>query len=62
MNDVTKDECYFFLDLLRESGEVNMFGAPRYLQDNFGISKNEAIKVTTEWMETFKERSKDEIK
>tara|TARA_Y100000361_G_C10979414_1_gene248240 strand:- start:395 stop:565 length:171 start_codon:yes stop_codon:yes gene_type:complete len=50
-------EYHFYLDLLQDSGEINMFGAPSVLQDVFNISKKEAIEVTTEWMES--KRKKD---
>ena len=47
-------EAFFpILDDLRESGEINMFGAPRWLQDNFGLSKQVALDVFTKWTEQF---------
>jgi uncharacterized protein YciI len=42
-----------FLDELQESGEINMFGAAPYLSDVFNLSKQEARKVLTYWMQTF---------
>ena len=51
------DEAHFkFLDHLRESGEVNMFGAGRFLQTEFGIEKAEARSFLTHWMETYEDR------
>jgi hypothetical protein len=47
------DEHLQFLDDLRESGETNMFGAAPYLSDVFELSKQEARKVLTYWMQTF---------
>lgn len=49
-----EDDFFVFLDILRESGEINMFGAPRELQNEFGLSKQEARDVFTKWTETFK--------
>ena len=46
-------EYFFHLDQLRESGKINMFGAPKWLQDNFGLSKEEAKYVFLQWVETF---------
>ena len=46
-------EYFFHLDQSRESGKINMFGAPRWLQDTFGLSKEEAKFVFTKWTETF---------
>jgi hypothetical protein len=49
-------EFYFeFLNGLRESGQINMFGAPRVLQDEFGLNKHEARDIVSAWMEQFKE-------
>jgi hypothetical protein len=45
-----------FLDGLRASGATNMFGARPYLIQEFGLDKNEAAEVLSEWMETFAER------
>lgn len=42
-----------YLDELRESGETNMFGAGQYLQDEFGLTKQEGQQVLTHWMKTF---------
>jgi hypothetical protein len=47
------DEHLEFLDELRESGEINMFGAAPYLSDIFDLSSQDARKVLTYWMQTF---------
>lgn len=41
------------LNELRESGTMNMFGAPKWLQENFELSKAESREIVTAWMETF---------
>jgi hypothetical protein len=41
-----------FLDELRDSGEVNMFGAVPYLEEEFGIEKKEARAILGEWMDS----------
>jgi len=47
-------EMYFeILDDLRESGEINMFAAPRVLQEMFDLSKFEARDIVSAWMEQF---------
>jgi hypothetical protein len=43
-----------YLDALRLSGDVNMYGASPYLETAFGLSKTEARKVLLQWMEEFK--------
>ena len=45
-----KEEYYFYLDLLRESGEINMLEAPRHLRDEFGLTKAEALVMFSAWM------------
>ena len=42
-----------FLEELRESGETNMFGAAPYLQEEFGLTKQEARAILSEWMRTY---------
>tara|TARA_Y100000593_G_scaffold27028_1_gene53827 strand:+ start:2522 stop:2719 length:198 start_codon:yes stop_codon:yes gene_type:complete len=55
VDDITFDvEEYFeVLENLRSSGKINMFGAPRWLQDNFGLDRKQAQLVFTKWTETF---------
>jgi hypothetical protein len=47
-------QYYEYLNALRESGKVNMFGAAPYLQDTFGLDRKEARKILVEWMDSFK--------
>ena len=47
------DEHLQYLDDLRESGETNMFGAPQYVQDEFGVDSNTSVQITSYWMKTF---------
>ena len=47
------NEYFEFLNVLRDSGATNMFGASPYLQEEFGLSRIEARQVLTEWMESF---------
>jgi len=51
-----KESMFQYLDDLRESGQVNMFGSGAYLQSAFGLSRYEAKDVVMEWMKTFGER------
>jgi len=56
---VTEDHLYY-LDVLRESGATNMFGAAPYLQDEYpDLTRDEARQVLTYWMRTFSERHSD---
>ena len=45
-----------FLDMLRETGITNMFGARPYLMNKFNLTRQEAAAVLSEWMKTFGER------
>jgi hypothetical protein len=54
---VDKEEVFFFLDTLRESGAVNMFGAGFYVQEEFNVSRREGKELVIEWMKTFGERN-----
>lgn len=56
---VNKEEVFRFLDSVRESGVINMFGAAPYVQESFDVSRNEAKTLLLEWMDTFAERMKN---
>ena len=44
---------YIYLEALRASGVTNMFGATPYLEQARGLSKGEAMKVLSSWMEHY---------
>jgi hypothetical protein len=49
------NDLYFeFLSDLRESGTMNMMGAPRELQNEFGLNKVQAREIFQLWTETLK--------
>ena len=50
-----------FLDILRESGITNMFGAVPFLQQRFPeLTKKRAKDILIYWMETFGERDEED--
>lgn len=49
MSKVRKD--FLYLNRLRESGRVNMFGAAPYLEAEFGFDRKEAKTALMEWMQ-----------
>lgn len=51
LRDVPPISLFNFLNQLQRSGITNMFGAPRYLQDLWGMSRNNAIQVFLQWTE-----------
>jgi hypothetical protein len=46
-------EYFVYLDELRESGTINMMGAPREMQYEFGIDKLEARNIFQLWCLNF---------
>lgn len=51
-----KEEIFNYLDKVRESGEINMFGVVAVLQQEFNISQVLATRILTEWMNTYGSR------
>ena len=49
MEEKEKQELLQFLDELKESGSINMFGAPKVLQEFFDLDRTTAVKVWEEW-------------
>lgn len=54
--DFITDDMLEYLDEVREAGFTNMFGAAPYVQEAFGLSRNEGHTVLQYWMRTFSER------
>jgi hypothetical protein len=52
-----REHYYDVLDAIRESGIMNMFGAPRYLMDEYGIDHTLATQIFTEWTQRFEKAS-----
>lgn len=44
-------EEFTYLNRIRESGEVNMFGAAPYLEMEFDLDRREAKQVLMDWMQ-----------
>jgi predicted transcriptional regulator YheO len=56
MNEHQRQEFLEFLDELRESGVVNMYGAAPYLVKEFGMPKMTAYKILDDWMASYAAR------
>ena len=53
--EALEDEHLEFLDILRETGVTNMFGAAPYLREEYNyLSKKEARDILKYWMDNFK--------
>ena len=51
--DFVDDDHLKFLDELRESGIVNMFGATPFIIDAFNVDRKLAEKILKYWMDSF---------
>ena len=51
-----QEKVNVFLDELRESGAINMFGAAPIIAETFGVTKKEAQQYLKNWMDTFADR------
>lgn len=54
--DEITEEHLLYLDDLRGSGITNMWGAGRYVADEFAIEQEKAKKIVLYWMKTFSAR------
>ena len=54
--DATTKQQYKFLIELRNSGEINMFGAGPYLEAEFDLDRREARQVLKNWMGWMQDR------
>lgn len=50
---MTDNKYWLYLEELRESGVTNMFGSAPYLQEEFGLSRREAIRIVSDWMKNY---------
>lgn len=51
---MTDNKYWIFLEMLRRSGLVNMFGSAPYVEQEFGVSHKEAMKIVADWMKNYK--------
>ena len=56
----SEKEVMEFLNILRDSGATNMFGATPYVIEEFGLDKSEARRILSLWMKNFNEEGKYE--
>lgn len=50
------DKYFAYLEELRDSGEINMWGASPYLEKEFGLNRREAKDVFLAWIRTFNKK------
>ena len=49
----TLNVYWIFLEMLRRSGETNMYGATPYLMARFNLSRKEATDILSDWMRNY---------
>jgi hypothetical protein len=54
-------EIFEYLNVLRDSGITNMFGASPYIVNKFGIEKRLASKILVKWMSNFNSDGYDHL-
>ena len=58
-----EQEVLEFLNILRDSGATNMFGAVPYIKDEFELDSKESKRLFMLWMKNFNDEGKyDEVK
>ena len=60
VDNTVRELVYEFLDDLRESGTVNMFGATLYLQEEFGFDRSMSRALLSDWMAQYGKDDNDE--
>ena len=58
----TKNKYWLYLESLRKSGVVNMYGAVPYLMKAFDLPKKEASDILSDWMKNYNEEDYKEEK
>jgi hypothetical protein len=58
MTEEFKQILFAYLDMVRESGAINMFEGARLIQDEFGLDRRISREVLIEWMKNY---SKDTV-
>ena len=51
-----QEKVFDYLDSLRMSGKINMYGSIPYVMSAFAIDKLEASKLFKDWTKTFKDK------
>lgn len=57
---MTTNKYWIYLEELRRSGIVNMFGAASYLAEAFDLTSCEARQILAEWMKNYNSEDYDD--
>lgn len=62
VEDVNLKELFIFLDVLRDSGKTNMFGASNYLVEHYNLNRNLAREINWRYIQQTKaEKDLEEV-
>jgi len=53
MNEQLKQDIIDYLNAVRESGKINMFGAVPFIMSEFNLDKKPASAHLSDWMQNF---------
>lgn len=53
VNEEFKAYIFAYLDMVRESGAINMFEGSRLIQDEFGLDRRTSRELLIKWMKEF---------
>jgi len=53
MTEEFKQIIFAYLDMVRESGAINMFEGARVIQDEFGLDRHTSRELLMQWMKEF---------
>lgn len=57
VNEEFKAYIFAYLDMVRESGAINMFEGARLIQYEFGLDRRTSRELLIEWMKEFSKNS-----
>lgn len=57
VNEEFKAYIFAYLDMVRESGAINMFEGSRLIQHEFGLDRRTSRELLIEWMKEFSKNS-----
>jgi hypothetical protein len=57
MDEEFKQIIFAYLDMVRQSGAINMFEGARLIQDEFGLNRHTSRELLIEWMQGFSKKT-----
>jgi hypothetical protein len=57
MDEEHKQYIFAYLDMVRQSGAINMFEGARLIQDEFGLDRRTSRELLIEWMQDISKKN-----